>query len=500
MPRLSAIGPLLLAMWPPFAMTSMAQSTLYHLNNTGEWGLTDPDILPLSDGGLLLYDGWTMARTNSSGALVWARNYDAGSETVLIDQVFENGNGELIVAFGMVSPPLTNDVGWMRTNASGTPIEAKLWANPPHTSNLGMMALHPSGEWSYFIQSQDLEGAESTQFRFGSDGSLLYGMGGVEEPIFSSIHALRAHGDESYLMNPFGITKFSSTGTPLWHSGYIGQGVGFVGMESIHPMPEGVYFAFDDGRPGYGFMTHDGTVQWLKDIEGADALLQTDPSILHTDMVKQGDRYVIFADVSGEDATYLFTTDSLHAPIVGRKTDMQHEPRTIATTAGAGMAMSYAASDASTTVSLLVTGPDLDAGSCFEEVPFTVNDLPINVTPWFTDVYSPITSTWSNLAVTSTLVSATTAPVCSAVGMDEPSTLTPVVFPNPASDHMVVGGVGDGMRYRLHDATGRLVRHGTWNGDRASLNVADLVEGAYQLTVQDMHGRMMRSVTVMVMR
>ena len=85
-----------------------------------------------------------------------------------------------------------------------------------------------------------------------------------------------------------------------------------------------------------------------------------------------------------------------------------------------------------------------------------------------------------------------------ALGTNEPLTKVNVlIYPNPASNFLKIEmESSDGSRYLLHDLMGKLVREGSLNTSSTTVDISNLADGTFRLSVANQRGRTLNSFLV----
>ena len=90
----------------------------------------------------------------------------------------------------------------------------------------------------------------------------------------------------------------------------------------------------------------------------------------------------------------------------------------------------------------------------------------------------------------------TSAITLATTGIDDVSTLTIALTPNPATDVVELSGVCEGALVHVLDINGRIVRNITASGERMIIDLDGLAAGAYIVRVSDGNGLAMRKLIV----
>ena len=468
-------------------ITAVAQSTEQNHITTDFWGLSQGTVgLSMSDGTLLLYGGWSVARMGTNGTLQWARNYAYNGGPVLIQRAFEQSSGNILAAITVVEG-IETSIGWMRLNAQGIPQAARLWTNAPSGSNVGSMCLHPDDGFSYFCQSQGSGELESMQFRFDATGNTLLSLGDQDAPTFTGVEGLESYGADVYMRQPFGLVRFDASGTQLWNSGSLRTLDGaFISLQGIRVHPEGVYFGFEaitESFSGVGLIDHDGEVQWMKRIVSADPVLAGNPIFSYVDVVKQDDQFAIYFDVSGQNKFFIFGMDPWGFPTFGRSAVVQFKPERLAPLQQGGLVYAYSETGLSG-LNTMVASPGLDPGDCLDPVDFSLTDLSYQSVAPLTYSYAPVTSQWTPITVTQTVVNTNSSTVCTWTGVEEQEAPSFTLFPNPASDQLTIQlgdatqGAAEGW---IYDLQGRMVHAARLTGTTTRWDLGHLAPGGYTM-------------------
>ncbi len=463
-----------------------AQSQAWLLGgNPPEFPLSaDADVYGLDNGDVLVVDGFDLVRVDQMGNVVWGRHYEENGSVVIINHVCERSDGQLVMAIANVTVDGVS-LGWMRTNAQGVPQAASFFTGQPFPLTSASISLHTDDSFTMLCIMVDQDGNSFDRvLRFNASGTLAYAKQEIDGFSLSGVHDQLQWNDATYKRTSLGILKLNAQDEPVWISDYLGAG---VEVESLRATQQGVYFTFEQfdasvNRPGIGLLSHDGELLWTKLIIGMDPLLQDEPSFLNLDLAVGNDRMALYAEMSGEDALFLFTMDLGLDPIHAGRLSAEFTPEVIALTTEGGVAL--ACSQDLGRTALHITDANMALGECAQSVEFTVQDVVLSTTPWFLPVYTPYTPTITSATIVGTPLAVSSVVGCADVGVAENHSATPGIRVEVVGGILQVDAdVEPGSYYTLYDVAGSIQASGSIQRSPFTVSIPDLSEGCYLIGI-----------------
>ncbi|MBP6392392.1 MAG: T9SS type A sorting domain-containing protein [Flavobacteriales bacterium] len=490
-------------------LTACAQNTFFNNYNPG-FGGSFSNVMQCTNGDFVCLDYYwdMMMRTDSLGHVLWAKHSDP-SVVVRSDAPVEQANGDLLVLANQYDTATAqNYMALVRMDAMGNVLSVDAfavdtlnfypWRSVPlnngmiahiataqNAQEVVIMVFDPSGPYAY--------PRIRIPVNFQLQGNAPAGFTGVfagPNPYFYAYHGS--------FQPAFVLSKYTTSGAAVWSKTYEVDGsytaIGMAGamlangnlvllVEAIGQMTEGEYVLLlnpsGDVISAQKLVDPDNAFDWKGDVvpmpDGSFVVhlsrVEIDPSegdiLVHMD-ANAG----LIAQYGTEPGTYVhdvIAVDNDRLALAGG----DNGARTLSVMAFNGPLPTCWVADSVTVVPVIATA----SNASFTSSTYIAPPLPASITT------SPSTITGT--------------PMCGSVEAGTTIEMDAFrVFPIPAQDLLnVVLPVG-GVRYQLQDATGRIVREGSFSSMHAQLELSGVRDGMYTLLLMSNDAKRVERVSV----